>query len=158
MYYMHINKRIKKYQQEVQRLKTKRHTLYQIKKQKRELDGSIRNLKIKLRSSHSNFIAQEKQLPQKQMILIAQEAQKSGLTLESCIAQKEKNKQWFSKQNITYNIKGQTEGVLHFINKIKKIAHSLKCKKLAFQKNGKTISHLECVLQLINFHSRYNRS
>jgi len=155
MYYRHTNKRIQLYNQEINTLKKQQNSLSSNKQMNKKLGEKINELKNNLNFFSTDLPFRNRSLPQSQMIAIARAAQKIGLVLESCIAQKEKNKDWFFKQNVTYNVRGKTKEIALFVNKIKKLGSSFKCKKFVFNKTQDLSAHLECVLQLLTFSSKF---
>lgn len=143
LYYLKVDARIDRYKHDMKTIQKQHRIFIKTKTETKHLTNLIRKLKSNIRSLSLNNKNQ-------QMTGIAQCAQKIGLSLNSCIAQKTKIKNWFSKQNVAYDVTGSSQQISQFISILAR-DHHLKCKQLTFKREPANRAHLICTLQFLNF-------
>jgi len=148
LYYLKVDARIDRYKYAMKTMQKQHRIFIKTKTETKNLTNLIRKLKNNIKSLSLNNKNQHKQC--QQMTGIAQCAQKIGLSLNSCIAQKTKIKTWFSKQNVAYDVTGSSQQISQFISILAR-DHHLKCKQLTFKKEPANRAHLICTLQFLNF-------
>ena len=148
LYYLKVNARIDHYKHDIKIIKKQYRTLIKVKTETTKLIKSIKRMKnnfLSLTKNNKNLYNHQ------QMTETAQYTQKIGLSLHSCIAEKRKIKDWFSKQNVVYDVTGTPQQISRFITMLSRLNRHLKCKKLSFRKTLDKKAHLTCTLQFLTF-------
>jgi len=150
-YHLHTNAKIRKYKHQIKNFEKQKELFTKTRTENSDLQQKIRNLKMSLRSSQEGLNFKDQDISQQQMTAIARSARKKGLTLESFVIQEPKNKNWYTKQKVTYGISGNQKQIDQFINDIKVKRQCFKCKKLALEKTENNGALLLCELQFLTF-------
>lgn len=150
-YYSNNQDLITRYQYEIKNLETQQRALVHSKSLQAKLEDTIRNLKIKLRAPGQKSALQNSKRPAAHMTDLAHKACKTGLRLDSCVVQKQKNKTWLTKQNIVYEMTGTDDQIKKFIEEVQHSEHLLRCTNLTLKKTTPQAVHLACTLQFLTF-------
>lgn len=136
---------------EIKNLETQQKTLAKTKSLQVKLEQTIKELKLKLRNTENNTLVTHPQKPSTYMTEFAHKICKTGLRLDSCIVQKQKNKNWFTQHNIVYEMTGLDEQITKFIQDVRKSNYAIRCTNVALKKIDPQNTHLACTLQFLIF-------
>ncbi|MCK5632554.1 hypothetical protein KAH94_02310 [bacterium] len=150
-YYFKNKNAITNYKNEIINLEKKQKIVALTRKENKKIKQSIKKLQIQLKELPEHLIYQDTCYSKQQLSLITHYAHTIGLCINSCIVEKLKNKKWFNKQNVIYDLTGTLAQINQFIKKIQSKKQSLKCKNFDFNQTEKNKSNLKCTLQLISF-------